>query len=160
MSASNLDFKVESFDFVYSDLAIHYIRDIGKVFSEVYKILKKNGIFLFSTTHPIEDTLEEVKLSKHIKLKILGYSKIGKKVNKVYGDYFTPRQIKNRWWEEDEVVFYYTPISYIINKAIRAGFSIQQVLEPKPIAAMKKAYPDFYKRMIKIPFIIIFKLKK
>ncbi len=160
MSASNLDFKVESFDFVYSDLAIHYVRDIGKVFSEVYKILKKDGIFLFSTTHPIEDTLEEVKLSKHRKLKILGYRKIDGKINKVYGDYFTPRQIKNRWWKKNEVVIYYTPLPDIINEAIRAGFRIQQVLEPKPVDTMKRAYHNLYKRMSKIPFIIIFKLKK
>lgn len=160
MSAERLDFKDESFDFVYSDLAVHYVRDIEKVFSEVYRVLKKGGIFLFSTTHPIEDTLTRVMLNGQRELKILGYIKKNKKVYKVYGDYLKPKKIKNKWWEGGEVTFYYTPLSTIINKAIHSGFSIQQMLEPRPLSIMRRRRPDLYKRMTKIPFLLILELKK
>lgn len=159
MSADRLNFKPESFDFVYSDLAVHYVKDIRKVFSGVYKILKEGGTFLFSTTHPIEDTLATVTAGRN-ELRVLGYSKINGKLDKVYGNYLDFRKIKNKWWGEDEVIFYYTPLSDIINEAIHIGFSIKQVLEPKPVSAMRRYYPDFYRRMTKLPFILILSLKK
>ena len=160
MSADKLAFKKESFDFVYSDLAVHYVSDIGKVFLNVYRVLNKNGLFLFSTTHPIEDTLEKIKLSGQKELKVLGYSKINGIIDRVYGDYFNKKRITEKWFGGDEVTFYYTLISDIINKAILSGFRIVEVLEPKPLKSMQKASPDLYKRMARIPFILIFKLKK
>lgn len=160
MSVNRLNFEEDSFDFVYSDLAVHYLSNIGKVFSNVYRVIKKNGLFLFSTTHPIEDTLEKIKLRGQKELKVLGYSKINGIIDKVYGDYFNKRKMTQKWFGHDEVTFYYTPISEIINKAVYSGFRIVEVLEPKPLKSMQKADSGLYKRMVRLPFILIVKLKK
>ena len=47
--------KENTFDIVFSSLAIHYIKplELDKLFSEVNRVLKRGGEFLFSTGHPI-----------------------------------------------------------------------------------------------------------
>ena len=54
MDMERLDFPDNSFDFIYSSLALHYSKDWTKILHKVYKILKKDGTFLFSTHHPIK----------------------------------------------------------------------------------------------------------
>ena len=52
-SFSNLKiFRNNSYDIVVSILALQYAGDLSKVFTEVKRILKKNGIFVFSFEHP------------------------------------------------------------------------------------------------------------
>ncbi len=53
----NLPFKKESFDVVLSNFSLHWL-DLDKAFSEVYRILNKNGYFIFNL--PIENTLSAV----------------------------------------------------------------------------------------------------
>src|SRR6266850_4009521 len=53
MDMEKLNFPEESFDLVYSSLAINYIEDWTNVFKEVYRVLKPNSFFLFSCGHPV-----------------------------------------------------------------------------------------------------------
>ena len=57
MDMEHLDFKDCSFDFVYSSLAIHYLRDWTKVLSEIRRVLKDHCEFLFSINHPFSTAL-------------------------------------------------------------------------------------------------------
>ena len=47
MDMEKLKFPNSFFDLVYSSLVLHYVRDWGKVFNGILKVLKKNGIFCF-----------------------------------------------------------------------------------------------------------------
>lgn len=58
MDMEKLEFDDANFDFAYSSLAIHYIEDWSRVFSEVFRILKPNSNFLFSCGHPVDSALE------------------------------------------------------------------------------------------------------
>ena len=49
----NLPFKGETFDFIYSSLAVHYSAEPLKVYNEVHRVLKPGGLFLFSVGHPL-----------------------------------------------------------------------------------------------------------
>lgn len=40
-------------DCVISNLALHYVEDIGQIFQKVYRTLKEDGIFLFNIEHPV-----------------------------------------------------------------------------------------------------------
>lgn len=55
-----LPFESKSIDFVFSNLSLFWF-DFNKVFAEVKRVLKPNGLFIFSTFGP--DTLHELKQS-------------------------------------------------------------------------------------------------
>ena len=56
---TNIPFNDYSFDFVFSSSALHWDLDIQMSFSEIYRILKPGGLFLFATYGP--DTLIELR---------------------------------------------------------------------------------------------------
>lgn len=58
-NAEQLPFADHSFDFVFSNMVVHWSNDLIKLFSEVNRVLKPDGLFLFSTVGP--DTLKELR---------------------------------------------------------------------------------------------------
>ncbi|MBA2654178.1 MAG: malonyl-ACP O-methyltransferase BioC [Gammaproteobacteria bacterium] len=59
--ADHLPFADKSMDLIFSNLMLHWTHDIDKTIQEVHRILKPNGLFLFSTLGP--DTLYELRQS-------------------------------------------------------------------------------------------------
>ena len=57
----SLPFANESIDLVFSSLSLQWCNDLNCVFSEVLRVLKPGGLFVFSTFGP--DTLKELKAS-------------------------------------------------------------------------------------------------
>lgn len=51
-NACNLPYKDNSFSTIFSNCAIEHIRDLEKVLSEVYRVLKDNGRFIFTVPSP------------------------------------------------------------------------------------------------------------
>lgn len=49
---NNLTFDSESFDFVYSSLALHYSDDWDNLLIGINRVLKPRGTLLFSTHNP------------------------------------------------------------------------------------------------------------
>ncbi|GAA0734066.1 class I SAM-dependent methyltransferase [Clostridium oceanicum] len=45
-------FKENTFDIVFCPVAVTYISDVNPVFKESYRVLKKNGKFMFGTVNP------------------------------------------------------------------------------------------------------------
>ncbi len=56
-SAENLPFENESFDVIVSNNGLNNVDDLEKVFSECFRVLKKNGQLLFSMN--LEETMNE-----------------------------------------------------------------------------------------------------
>lgn len=56
-----LPFIKNSFDFIFSNLSLQWCQDPKVTFKEVFRLLKPNGLFLFTTVGP--DTLYELKES-------------------------------------------------------------------------------------------------
>lgn len=56
-----LPIKNQSVDFVFSNCMLHWLPDLYKVFQEINRILKPEGLLLFSTLGP--DTLKELRFS-------------------------------------------------------------------------------------------------
>lgn len=56
--ASSLPFQNQTFDFIYANLMLYLCSDIHKVFSEWQRVLKPNGLLMFSTFGP--DTFKEL----------------------------------------------------------------------------------------------------
>ena len=159
MDMQKLDFPSESFDFVFSSLAIHYVEDWKNVFAKVYKVLKPGGVFLFSTHHPVRWGAESIKQGKD-RSYLLGYSKHEDDSYTIYGDYFTPRKITDTWFDQLDVAYYHKPISEIFKTALSAGFEIKDFIEPKPLPALKTERVDIWDIHNKIPLFMILELKK
>ncbi|MBO4886291.1 MAG: class I SAM-dependent methyltransferase, partial [Clostridia bacterium] len=52
-SLEDYEYPGESFDFVLSNLVLHYVDDLEGVYRKVHRTLKPDGIFLFNIEHPI-----------------------------------------------------------------------------------------------------------
>ena len=160
MDMEKLKFAQSSFDLVYSSLVLHYVKDWTKVLSEVSRVLKKNGIFLFSTHNPVYWGAYK-KEDKNEKLQILVYKK-DKRTKKIelYGDYLNIRKINDIWFGNFKVTYYHKPFSSIIKDILKSDFNIVDCIEPKPLESSKKIDFEFWKKSSKLPLFIIFKLHK
>lgn len=159
MDMEDLAFNDASFDFAYSSLAIHYIKDWSKVFSEVYRILKPNSFFLFSCNHPVASAMQTTKDNSEDKNRVLSVE-LNRHTHRavVVGNYMHRRIL-----EEDpnfDVTTWHKPIGEISSEASSVGFVIANVVEPKPLPRMKELSEKDYTILQKIPGFLILKLFK
>jgi ubiquinone/menaquinone biosynthesis C-methylase UbiE len=82
-SMNKLPFKNSSFDIVTASLSIHYVNNINTVFKEIYRILKKGGLFYYSNESTIVSAREKYENND---IKIVG---IGKFIDKKSGKIIT-----------------------------------------------------------------------
>lgn len=59
--AENLPLANQSIDFIFSNCVFHWCHDLSKLFKELQRVLKPEGLLLFSTLGP--DTLKELRES-------------------------------------------------------------------------------------------------
>lgn len=52
-SIQDYSFPENQWDFVISNLVLHYVEDLEEVFKKVFKTLKAGGTFLFNIEHPV-----------------------------------------------------------------------------------------------------------
>jgi len=135
----DLPFQNESFDIILSSLTLHYMKDWQKPFDEFQRVLKPNGIFLFSVHHPFLDVnwLENA-------------------------DYFNRQLIVDQWNKDGKVFnvpFYRRPLAEIMNSTL-LHFWIEQVIEPLPTPRFKELSPASYERLLKRPQFLILKARK
>lgn len=52
-SIENYDFPKDQWDFVISNLALHYVENLEEVFRKVHQTLKTSGTFVFNIEHPV-----------------------------------------------------------------------------------------------------------
>lgn len=160
MDMENIKLPKQTFDFAYSSLVMHYVKDWTKTLGSVKKALRKNGSFLFSTHHPVTWGAERIR-DKNEKTSLLGYAKYyHKKKWKIHGDYLNTRKIDDVWYDEFKVTYYHKSFSSIMKDIIKSGFEIADVLEPQAIEKAKSEYRMFWEIRQKIPLFIIFELKK
>ncbi len=142
--------KLNSQDVVFSAFAFQYSPDLNNVFIQVYRVLKKKGLFVFSLDHPF-------------------YSTINTKNFKVEHSYFkTGRYEEVETWDgkKHKFVAYKRKVSDLFNTLIKTGFNVEEIIEPFDSKTEKAWKKDFWKkvypsRLVKlIPPTIIFKARK
>jgi len=149
-SGYKIPFK-EKFDIVYSSLAMHYVKDWDKALSQVSKVLKKNGLFLFSGGNPIIDST--VTTYDNNKLKTIGTKNyFDEKMD--YADWTLPNKKTVR------IRVYPKTYETVIKTIIKNGFEIMDYVDAKPLPSSKKKFPEQYKLWSKVPKFCIWKLKK
>lgn len=151
-SGYKIPFK-EKFDIILASLVVHYMNDWDKMFSEMGRVLNKNGIVVFSTGNPVYE------MSKRISIKGKNYKVLGIK------NYFSEGLVKNSWtnpYNGKNIVVPYYHMTYetIIKTIIRNGFEIIDYIDCFPTSQSKKLFPVDYAKCSKVPFFMVFKLRK
>lgn len=150
----------KQFDLIYSSLTFHYIKDWDQLLSQLHKLLKPNGRIVFSTHHPIKWGSKTTKTKQYNSFE-LGYRKNKDDSSfEIYGDYLNTYPITEMLFQQLEITHYNRPISSMIQSFIHSGFTITNMVEPKPVIESKTVVPDFYEVHNKIPLFLIWELKK
>lgn len=117
----DFDAEDESFDVIFSSLALHYVADLRSVFHRAFKLLKPKGVICYSVEHPIftsnssQDWYYEKSKIQHWPL----------------DNYFHEGERKTEFLGS-EVIKYHRTIETHISTLLSEGFEIRSVLEPKP----------------------------
>lgn len=147
MSMTDIAKLGESFDFIYSSLAFHYIKDFDAFAKEMYSVLNVGGQLLFSQEHPIITATIDGNghFNKNLK---------GKRVSYTFSNYNEPGERKVHWYV-DGVIKYHRTFSNVINALAKAGFVIEENCEPVPEEWAIKKLPTAVKEYIKPNFLIV-----
>lgn len=125
-----LELPAESFDLVYSSLALHYLPTLAPLFETVYHSLAAGGSLVFSVEHPIFTCPQPqgwlVDGEGRRSWPINGYQAEGKRVSN---------------WLTEGVIKYHRTLGTQLNALIAAGFAIRHVEEWGPTAVQIAANP-------------------
>lgn len=147
-------FKNNSFDIALASLVVFYSKNLKKLFSEVFRVLKKKGVFAFSVTHPIWGTI-----SQHPDRKAGFTVKNGKTT--IFGNYFDESSKKSGAGSvSSKVPIHRYTFETIISTALKTGFRLADYKDPKPLPSSKKLCPWKYEVATKLPPYAIFKFQK
>ena len=143
-SFANLSiFGNDSFDTVVSTMALMDGPEYEKAIAEIYRVLRKNGDFFFSISHPCFMTKGfgwvTDRDGNQEKLTVSGYFS---KTHRVERWQFSqaPEEIRKDVPQFAIPVFPRTLAEYI-NPLAEAGFVIKKIVEPRPSAGDCKEYP-------------------
>ncbi|MEJ2755439.1 MAG: methyltransferase domain-containing protein, partial [Gammaproteobacteria bacterium] len=115
------------YDAVICPLAIHYLEDLNQLFSDVRRVLKRNGVFIFSTNHP------------HVDFR-----------SSPSGNYFATEKITEEWHTLGRpipVTYFRRPISSLASSISNAGMAISNISEGFTTDELKKVSPELYEKL-------------
>ena len=109
-------------DCVVSNLALHYIENLEKLFQMVYRTLKPHGVFIFNIEHPVftagvgQDWI---------------YTEAGTPKYWPIDDYFIPGERHTHFLGCDVVKQHHT-LTQILMGLLHHGFELKAVIEAEP----------------------------
>jgi ubiquinone/menaquinone biosynthesis C-methylase UbiE len=130
--AEPLKLEDTTFDLILSSLTLQYLESWTLTFTEFQRILKANGLLIFSVHHPFE----EFQLS-------------GK-------NYF---EIEKRERKGGQVSFR-RALSAMTETLYQTGFIVERLLEPLPDAAYGETDPEGYEGLLKFPGLLVIRVRK
>jgi len=155
-------FPDESKDLVVSSFALSYVERIHDVFSEVYRILRKGGNFVFADSHPLASRGKAIRRGSRSIWAIQDYFERGPMV------WTWPR------FEDGTTArfrSYHRTIQDYFEALTKAGFVVERIIEPEPVQLKRTTpveetpcyAPDVareYRIWRNVPYTIIFKARK
>lgn len=157
---NNLKFDDDTFDFVYSSLAVDYTAYPLGVYKEVARVLKANGVFQFSVPHPVRWSSEKVDIDG-VPSRLLGFAESIEQP-RVYGNYSDYQEHTHSFLlsSDDPISIWVGPPSMHFNLLKQAGFQIEEFVETRAIEEAKKVDDYYYERFSKLPQFTIFQAIK
>lgn len=142
------NYPENTYDFVISNLALHYIEDLEFIYKKVYQTLKTNGCFLFNIEHP--------SFTAGINQDWI-YDKNGKPLYWPIDHYYEPGQRVTTFLGHKVVKQHHT-LTQILNVLIKSGFQLETVEEVVPSNEMINLYG--LQDEIRRPMMLLVKAKK
>lgn len=147
-------FNKNTFDIVASSIVVGYLDRLEKAFSEVFRVLKRNGVFAFSENHPLLKGSWEK-------------DNEGKRLHWNIDNYFDRSVRTIEWRTQDGKVIKtssrHRTVQDYFEALTASGFAVERLVEPEPA---EKASLDnlscmeHYSRAKRIPIFILFKARK
>jgi SAM-dependent methyltransferase len=128
-----------SFDLIVASLVMHYVRDWHAVLGEFRRVLKPDGAVVFSTHHPAMDWQLHTP-----------------------EDYFAVEQVTETWTKgsaQFQVSFWRRPLTAMAEAIASAGFVIERLAEPAPLAELADRDPAAYRAIRTKPRFLFFRLR-
>lgn len=129
-----LFFESSSFDFIFSNMVMHYIADVDNAAGELYRVLKPGGSLLFTTQNETFDLLRYDFLRG-----------IDKRIE------FKTKSLKGKV----TLKRYFEPNARFIKHFTDAGLILKNQLEPIITKDFVKIYPKYKKYVGKPRFLIL-----
>ena len=130
------------FDVVYSIYAVGWTTDLDSTFSRIASYLKKDGIFIFSWSHPIHKCVTEENNTLVFK--------------KCYFD--------ESWYSlslgEATLTLSDRKLSTYVNSLVKAGFIIEQMIEESDSEMLQNDKSDFARKAQMLPVTFVIKARK
>ena len=139
-----LDLGDERFDVAYSSLALHYIKDLPGLLTELHRALAPGAKFVFSVEHPIFTAPMQAGWS---------VAPDGRKTWPVE-NYQNEGPRRTNWLAEG-VIKQHRTLGTILNLLIRAGFTIAHVQEWAPSDEQIAANPEWAEERERPMFLLI-----
>jgi len=133
-----------SFDFAYSSLTFHYIKDFARIISQIHNSLTPCSHFVFTMEHPIYTAPTNPKLIKD------------SDGNDIWplNQYQTEGKRTTNWLTQG-LIKYHRTMGTIINSLIKCGFTIRHLEEWTPSDKQLKDHPDWQEEIVRPCFLII-----
>jgi SAM-dependent methyltransferase len=122
-----LGFADGSFDIVLASLVMHYLRDWQPVLTEFNRILAPGGRLVMSTHHPFMDHLRAGRTN-----------------------YFETYEFADQWQKGGRTIhikYWHRPLHAMTDALARAGFIIDGIGEPQPLAEARELFPEDYETL-------------
>jgi SAM-dependent methyltransferase len=124
MDASSLEFEDEKFDILLADEMIHHLDNLPKVFSEMYRVIKDNGVVVISDHNRLSVPSELIRTVY-----------FGKDKERV----FTPKEVKKLLVDahfKDIVykhIIFTLPFSNAPRFLLKVNYLFESILESTPL---------------------------
>ncbi len=142
------EYPKNEYDFVVSNLVLHYIADLKEVYKKVYNTLKADGCFIFNIEHPCftagvnQDWI---------------YDGNGKALYWAIDDYFYTGKRETNFLGKSVTKQHHT-LTQILNTLLQCGFNIEAVVEAMPQECML-TIPEMQDEMRR-PMMLLVKARK
>lgn len=135
-----------SFDIVVSGLVMHYVQDLTTVFTEVVRILRDGGAFIFTMHHPFDEVMEVTYKDNSYQPTMMPY---------FHSDRYTWEMLDGM-----RLTPYHHTFETIAEALFTTGFVIERIVESRPKKDLRDAYPDFFARTNSFPSFCGFRARK
>lgn len=149
MAMEDIEFQEESFDIVFSSLAIHYIKDFDFLVRKIYKILKKGGSFIFSVEHPV--------FTAHGSQNWI-FNEDGEINHFPVDNYYYEGKRETNFLGE-VVTKYHRTLTTYLSVLLSNNFKIKNVVEPMPSVDLLNSVPGM-KDELRRPMMLIISVEK
>jgi SAM-dependent methyltransferase len=144
-----LELPTDSFDVVYSSLALHYVENLSGLMSQTYRSLVPGGTLVFSVEHPILTAPSEPNWSLNA---------AGRNIWPVDG--YLDEGPRSTDWLTQGVIKQHRTLATYVNMLIQIGFVISHVEEWGPTAAQIAEQPDWADERQRPPFLLVAATRK